>query len=89
LLGGDDVTVSIKSRAFDHYDEDESRRPDPIRLVDPIEFRVQRVEGGSVVETSWYDDRQDENIKKLHIITDDQEFTTSIAKIVTMELLKR
>jgi hypothetical protein len=60
-----------------------------IDLPDPIHFRVQAVSGGTVVETRWYDHKKDENRVKLHIITQDENVSESIGKIVTMELLQR
>ena len=60
-----------------------------IDLHDPITFRVQAVSGGTVVETRWYDHKKDENRTKLHIITQDENLSESIGKIVTMELLQK
>ena len=60
-----------------------------IDLPDPIRFKVQAVQGGTLIETIWYDYKKDENIKKLHIVTPDEDLAESIGKIVSMELLKR
>ena len=60
-----------------------------IDLPDPINFRVQTVSGGTVVESRWYDHKKDENRIKLHIITPDESLSESIGKIVTMELLQK
>jgi hypothetical protein len=60
-----------------------------IDLPDPIRFKVQTVSGGTVVETRWYDNKKGENRVKLHIITQDENVSDSIGKIVTMELLQR
>lgn len=60
-----------------------------IDLPDPINFRVQTVSGGTVVESRWYDHKKDEHRTKLHIITPDESLSDSIGKIVTMELLQR
>jgi hypothetical protein len=60
-----------------------------IDLPDPINFRVQTVSGGTVVESRWYDHKKDENRTKLHIVTPDENLADSIGKIVTMELLQR
>ena len=62
---------------------------DKIDLPDPINFRVQTVSGGTVVESRWYDHKKDEHRTKLHIITPDESLSESIGKIVTMELLQR
>jgi hypothetical protein len=60
-----------------------------IDLNNPITFRVQAVNGGTLVETRWYDPKQDENERKLHIVTGEENLAEAIGKIVTMELLKR
>ena len=63
--------------------------PSGIDLPDPIVFKVQAVSGGTVVETKWYDYKKDEQRVKLHIITQDENLSESIGKIVTMELLQK
>jgi len=60
-----------------------------IDLNNPISFRVQAVNGGTLVETRWYDPKRDENERKLHIVTGEENLAEAIGKIVTMELLKR
>jgi hypothetical protein len=60
-----------------------------IDLPDPIVFKVQAVSGGTVVESRWYDYKKDENRVKLHIITQEENLSESIGKIVTMELLQK
>lgn len=60
-----------------------------IDLPDPIRFKVQAVQGGTLIETMWYDHQKNENIKKLHIITPNEDLSESIGKIVSMELLRR
>lgn len=60
-----------------------------IDLPDPINFRVQTVSGGTVVESRWYDPKKDQHRTKLHIITPDESLSDSIGKIVTMELLQK
>ena len=60
-----------------------------IDLPDPINFRVQTVSGGTVVESRWYDHKKDEHRTKLHIVTPEENLSDSIGKIVTMELLQR
>ena len=62
--------------------------PSGIDLPDPIVFKVQAVSGGTIVESRWYDHKKDENRTKLHIITQEENLSESIGKIVTMELLQ-
>ena len=63
--------------------------PSGIDLPDPINFKVQAVSGGTIVESRWYDHKKDENRVKLHIITQEENLAESIGKIVTMELLQK
>jgi hypothetical protein len=63
--------------------------PSNIDLPDPINFKVQQVNGGTLVETRWYDYKKDEQRVKLHIITPEENLSESIGKIVTMELLQK
>jgi hypothetical protein len=63
--------------------------PSGIDLPDPIVFKVQAVSGGTVVESKWYDHKKDEQRIKLHIITQEENLSESIGKIVTMELLQK
>lgn len=62
---------------------------DEIELTDPIRFSVQQVEGGTLIETRWTDPKNDNYVRKLHIVTQDENLSEAIGKIVTMELLKR
>ena len=62
---------------------------DGLDLPDPIRFKVQAVNGGTIIETRWYDQKKDESRVKLHIVTSDQDLSESIGKIVTMELLQK
>ena len=65
------------------------REDHSIDLDDPIRFKVQAVQGGTIVETSWRDHKTDNIDRKMHIITPDQDLSESIGKIVSMELLRR
>jgi len=60
-----------------------------IEMTDPISFKVEAVQGGTLVETRWYDYKKDESIRKLHIVNSDQDLAEAIGKIVTMELIRR
>lgn len=72
---GDDSVILISDNEID--------------LTNPISFRVQAVQGGTLVETRWYDPKTDNHDRKLHIVTGEENLADAIGKIVTMELLKR
>ena len=58
-------------------------------LPDPINFRVQSVQGGTLVESRWYNAKTDNHERRLQIVTPDENLSEAIGKIVTMEMLKR
>ncbi len=90
-LDGDDPVIRLRNRVARHRNEvlaiDDS--DSGLELHDPITFRVQAVSGGTLIETRWYDPKQDENERKLHIVTGEENLAEAIGRIVTMELLKR
>ncbi len=63
---------------------------DDIDLARPIRFKVAAAEGGMIVEVQTYDQKNDRSITKHHIISDDvDDKSDAIAKIVTLEFLRR
>jgi hypothetical protein len=81
-IGRGNISISLDDELCDDS-------PSGIDLPDPINFKVQAVSGGTIVESRWYDHKKDENRVKLHIITQDENLSESIGKIVTMELLQK
>jgi hypothetical protein len=51
-------------------------------------FNLYKANGGVIVETQRYDNRKDEHIRELHIITEDQNLGEALSRIVTFESLK-
>jgi hypothetical protein len=81
-IGRGNISISLDDELCD----DSSNGID---LPDPIIFKVQAVSGGTIVESRWYDHKKDESRVKLHIITQEENLSESIGKIVTMELLQK
>jgi hypothetical protein len=81
-IGRGNISISLDEPLCDDS-------PTSIDLPDPITFKVQAVSGGTLVETRWYDYKKDDHITKLHIITQEENLSESIGKIVTMELLQK
>lgn len=75
---GGSVSISISDDSDDSID-----------LTDPISFKVEAVQGGTLVETRWYDHKRDESVRKLHIVTGEENLAEAIGKIVTMELIRK
>ena len=55
---------------------------------DGMRFQLYRASGGYVVETRYYDRRNDRNENKMYIITESQDVGHEIGKIITMESLR-
>ena len=51
-------------------------------------FFVYAAEGGTVIETSFYNDKEDRNDNRLYIIPDGEDFTSTLGQIVSMERIK-
>ena len=54
-----------------------------------LSFTLHPAEGGYILEYSNYDGSHDRYTQRLHIINDSDDMGESIAKIVTLELLRR
>jgi hypothetical protein len=53
-----------------------------------MRFQLYRALGGFVVETRYYDNKQDRHFHKLHIIKEEDDVGHAIGKIITMESLR-
>ena len=53
-----------------------------------IKFQVYKAQGGTVIETGFYDRIKDRHLHSLHVVTDDQDLGNAIGKIITMETMK-
>jgi len=88
---GRDIDEPLRSRGrrgkYDIVSIDDT--DSTIELPDPITFRVQAITGGTLVETRWYDPKNDEPVRKLHIVNDNENLAEAIGKIVTMELIRK
>jgi hypothetical protein len=64
---------------------DESR-PD----LDSQGFRLKiyGASGGTIIETTKYDRKSDENRHSLHVVTEDKDLGEELSKIITMEQLR-
>lgn len=53
-----------------------------------VRFKMFRASGGTIIETSIYDDHKDRHINGLYVLTNDKNIGEEIGKILTMESLK-
>ena len=51
-------------------------------------LKVYGASGGTIIETTKYDRKSDENRHSLHVIADDKDLGNELAKIITMEQLR-
>ena len=54
-----------------------------------MNFTIMNAVGGYVMQYSQYDEKNDRNDRRLHIITGDQDLGQSIAHIITYEMLRK
>jgi hypothetical protein len=53
-----------------------------------IRFKVFRASGGTVVQTDYYDRKNDRQYNSLHVIVEGQDLGQELGKIITYESLK-
>jgi hypothetical protein len=51
-------------------------------------LKVYGASGGTIIETTKYDRKSDENRHSLHVVTEDKDLGEELAKIITMEQLR-
>jgi hypothetical protein len=55
----------------------------------PMNFRIYPATGGHIVEYTYYNERKDSQDQALHLIPSELDLGTELAKIMTLEALKR
>ena len=55
---------------------------------DPLRFTISKAHGGMIVSTQRYNSKIDRSEADVYIITEDQDLSAEIGKIVTMASLK-
>jgi hypothetical protein len=61
---------------------------DSLHSDKPLRFTIYKATGGLVVQTSSYDDKKDTSNCNLYIIHDNDNLSTELSKIITIETLK-
>lgn len=85
ILQANDVEESmIGSQKISSVEDVAVLNDDPV-----LNFKVYNAVGGKVVEFRYYDRIKDRGSCQTYIITNEQDFGERIAKIATMESLKR
>lgn len=60
-----------------------------IDMPDPLTFKVQPAQGGTIVEVQSWDNKDDIYVTNLHIIPEGTDVASAVGSIVMMELLRR
>lgn len=55
----------------------------------PMNFRIYPATGGHIVEYTYYNERKDSQDQALHLIPSELDLGAELAKIMTLEALKR
>ena len=88
--------MSIKQRIRNWLMNDDDT-PDPYSIEDEngpdlnshsFRLNIYGASGGTIIETTKYDRKSDENRHSLHIVTEDKDLGEELAKIITMEQLR-
>jgi len=78
---------------YDNYDQHIGSISISDRILDrhtnTVQFSVHPASGGYVVESSFYNEREDRHERNLHIITSQEDFSKELAQAVFMDMLKR
>jgi hypothetical protein len=83
----------IKKKLRNWINEEDIYVPITCRSTDEpdgkcIRFKVFRANGGTVVQTDYYDQKNDKDYNNLHVIVEGQDLGQEIGKIITFESLK-
>lgn len=79
----------------DDYDHNSGREAISIELddsmdwPDPLTFKIQKANGGHIIEVRHYQRKNDERYVAIHVIPEEEDLQSAIAKIMTYESLKK
>jgi hypothetical protein len=59
-----------------------------VEMDTPIRFKVQKANGGTIIEVQHYDRKRDEHNYNLHIIGEGEDISVQLGKIVVIEMMK-
>ena len=89
------MKMSIKQRIRNwlmNNDDDPCYAVDDSNVADlssnSFRLNIYGASGGTIIETTKYDRKSDENRHSLHIVAEDKDLGEELAKIITMEQLR-
>ena len=72
----------------DQYAEAISIDETPNISSNGFRLNIYGASGGTIIETTKYDRKHDENRHSLHVVTEDKDLGAELSKIITMEQLR-
>ena len=82
---GWDYNRGLRNSSGDDYEiEDNS-----VSMPDPLEFKVQPAQGGTIVEVTSWNKKNEESVVKLHIIPYGENIADHVVKIGVIDILRR
>ena len=88
------LSLKQKLRNWLLNDQDEYRETIQIDDSGPnlssqgFRLNIYGASGGTIIETTKYDRKHDENRHSLHVVTEDKDLGEELSKIITMEQLR-
>ena len=88
-FGKEDGSRGKNGNMLAEYPQSMKLRAEPERFsTHGMTFTIYAANGGHVVEFRSYDPSTDRSVSSMHVIPEDQEFSDTISKIVTLECLR-
>ena len=90
------MKMTLKQRIRNWLMNDDDT-PDPYSIEDnnsvdlssnSFRLNIYGASGGTIIETTKYDRKSDENRHSLHVVTEDKDLGAELSKIITMEQLR-
>ena len=90
------MKLSLKQKIRNWLMNDDDEYCTPIAIDDHgpnlssqgFRLNVYGASGGTIIETTKYDRKHDENRHSLHVVTEDKDLGEELSKIITMEQLR-
>ena len=89
-----EMKLTLKQRFRNWLNDTDSEAPQDIYVEEDrlestgIRLQIYRAQGGFVVETRGYNNREDRHQRSLHVVTESEDLGERLGKIVMMEAMK-
>lgn len=86
---GHDEELALETVSYASTQHSLSSRMGGSSGTDSLNFQIYFADGGYVLEYSHYDRKADEYVRRLHLVRSDENLGDDIAKVITVEMLRR